>query len=78
MHLKDPKDETQRFNSIFDGLKKIYKSEGISGLYKGIESKLVQSVLTAAFTFAFKEQFFSLAVWFLTFTRIRAAKIAAN
>lgn len=78
MHLKDSKDENQRFKSIFDGLQKIYKAEGISGLYKGIESKLVQSVLTSAFTFAFKEQFYSLAMWILTLTKIRAAKIAAK
>lgn len=76
MQLKESSDETQRYKSLFDGLKKIVKAEGIAGLYKGIESKLVQSVLSAAFTFAFKEELFSGALWILTLLKLREAKTA--
>lgn len=78
MHLKDSKDENSRYSSILDGFKKILKTEGIAGFYKGIESKLVQSVLTAAFTFAFKEKFFDLSIWLLTMLNIRQAKIKST
>jgi adenine nucleotide transporter 17 len=71
MHLKD-KDETTRYKSILDGLRKILKQEGVKGLYKGIESKLVQSVLTAAFTFAFKEELYNMSTWLLVLLNIRA------
>jgi adenine nucleotide transporter 17 len=70
MHLKN--NESSQYKSILDGLKKIVKQEGIKGLYKGIESKLVQSVLTAAFTFAFKEQLFNGSVWLLVLLKLRA------
>ncbi|KAL7795192.1 mitochondrial carrier domain-containing protein [Trichoderma ceciliae] len=36
-------------------LKRVVKDEGYSGLYKGIGPKVTQSVLTAAFLFAFKD-----------------------
>lgn len=41
-----------------NGLSKIMKDEGLSGIYGGLGSKLTQSVLTAAFLFAFKEQLY--------------------
>ncbi|KAJ7700057.1 mitochondrial carrier [Mycena rosella] len=41
-----------KYKSSLDGLLTILKDEGIEGLYKGIGSKLVQSVLTAAILFA--------------------------
>ena len=41
-----------KYKSSLDGLLTIVKEEGIGGLYKGIGSKLVQSVLTAAILFA--------------------------
>ncbi|KAM5534456.1 hypothetical protein V8D89_011923 [Ganoderma adspersum] len=42
----------QRYKSAFDGVATIVKEEGIEGLYKGVGSKLIQSVLTAAILFA--------------------------
>ncbi|KAJ1927009.1 hypothetical protein IWQ60_003305 [Tieghemiomyces parasiticus] len=62
MQLRQSRDENQRYHSIFDGLRKIVRQEGIEGLYKGIEFKLVQSVLTSAFLFMAKEQFYRYAV----------------
>lgn len=41
-----------RYKSSLDGLLTILKEEGVEGLYKGIGSKVVQSVLTAAILFA--------------------------
>jgi len=41
-----------KYKSSLDGLLTILREEGTEGLYKGIASKLVQSVLTAAILFA--------------------------
>ncbi|KAK7061703.1 peroxisomal membrane protein [Favolaschia claudopus] len=41
-----------KYKSALDGLLTILKDEGVEGLYKGIGSKLIQSVLTAAILFA--------------------------
>jgi adenine nucleotide transporter 17 len=56
MQLKQNENDPNRYTSVWDGIQKIAKSEGVKGLYKGIEAKLVQSVLASAFTFAFKEE----------------------
>ena len=40
------------YKSTLDGLLTILQEEGIHGLYKGVGSKLTQSVLTAAILFA--------------------------
>ncbi|EJF62241.1 mitochondrial carrier [Dichomitus squalens] len=42
----------QRYKSALDGILTIVKEEGIEGLYRGVGSKLIQSVLTAAILFA--------------------------
>ncbi|KAI9090037.1 mitochondrial carrier domain-containing protein [Phlyctochytrium arcticum] len=76
MQLKQT-DESTRYTSVLDGFRKIIAQEGVKGLYKGIEAKLLQSVLAAAFTFAFKEELFSNAVWLLVLLRLRAPKIVA-
>lgn len=41
-----------KYRSSLSGLLSILKEEGVEGLYKGVGSKLVQSVLTAAILFA--------------------------
>ncbi|KAF9175436.1 hypothetical protein BGX21_007971 [Mortierella sp. AD011] len=51
MQLKQSDDAKMRYSSIMDGFRKIIKYEGIAGLYKGISSKIVQSILTASFLF---------------------------
>lgn len=45
--------------TFLSGFTKIMKDEGVSGLYKGIGPKILQSVLTAALLFGFKEQLFA-------------------
>jgi adenine nucleotide transporter 17 len=67
------KDE-EGYASIWDAFTKIVANEGIGGLYKGISSKIVQSVLTAAFLFMAKEALFDWAVWVLVLSRARPAK----
>ena len=42
----------QRYKSALDGILTIIREEGVEGLYKGVGSKLMQSVLTAAILFA--------------------------
>ncbi|KAJ3301130.1 hypothetical protein HDV03_001320 [Kappamyces sp. JEL0829] len=74
MHLKDSKDVNQRYSSVLDGFRKILKTEGIAGFYKGIESKLLQSVLTSAFTFALKEEIFNFSIGLLALLKLRELK----
>ncbi|KAJ1826587.1 hypothetical protein LPJ56_002102 [Coemansia sp. RSA 2599] len=62
MQLKQSKNENERYSSLMDGLRKVIASEGIAGLYKGIESKLLQSVLTASLLFMSKEALFSYTI----------------
>ncbi|KAK6528708.1 hypothetical protein TWF694_003949 [Orbilia ellipsospora] len=59
MHVAEKAD---RDPSVIQSLKKIVDEEGVSGLYKGVGPKLVQSVITAAFLFAFKDAFYNLTV----------------
>lgn len=49
-----------KYKSSLDGLFAILKEEGVDGLYKGIGSKLVQSVLTAAILFAGQRRIYEL------------------
>ncbi|KAF8320723.1 mitochondrial carrier [Clavulina sp. PMI_390] len=49
-----------KYKNSLDGLATVIKEEGIAGLYKGIGSKLVQSVLTAAILFAGQKRIYEL------------------
>lgn len=49
-----------KYKSSFDGLLTILKEEGVEGLYKGIGSKIMQSVLTAAILFAGQRRIFEM------------------
>ncbi len=49
-------------DSMMQSLKRIVKEEGWSGLYKGIVPKVTQSVITAAFLFAFKDAIYEMSV----------------
>nr|CDI52651.1 related to peroxisomal membrane protein PMP47B [Melanopsichium pennsylvanicum 4] len=46
--------------NIWTAMTEIVQREGIAGLYRGIFSKLLQSVLTAAILFASKERVFNI------------------
>ncbi|KAJ2102120.1 hypothetical protein GGI01_002095 [Coemansia sp. RSA 376] len=78
MQLKQSKNEGERYDSLVDGLRKVIAQEGIAGLYKGIESKLLQSVLTASFLFMSKEALFSYAVKLLILLGARRSLASAK
>ncbi|CAI2169158.1 11662_t:CDS:2 [Funneliformis geosporum] len=65
MQLRQSSLESARYKNTWDGLQKIITNEGYGGLYKGITSKLLQSVLTAAFLFMYKEVLFKYTIAFL-------------
>ncbi|KAG6873311.1 hypothetical protein C0995_000464 [Termitomyces sp. Mi166 len=49
-----------KYKSTIDGLLTVLKEEGVGGLYKGVGSKLLQSVLTAAILFAGQRRFYEM------------------
>lgn len=49
-------------DGMMQSLKRVVKEEGWSGLYKGIVPKVTQSVITAAFLFAFKDALYEMSV----------------
>ena len=59
MHVaskQSPRDGT------IQSLMRVVREEGWSGLYKGIVPKVTQSVITAAFLFAFKDALYEISV----------------
>ncbi|XP_021344927.1 peroxisomal membrane protein PMP34-like, partial [Mizuhopecten yessoensis] len=46
----------ERSASILSSLKELIRQQGVKGLYKGMEAKLLQTVLTAAFMFMIYEK----------------------
>jgi len=59
--------------SISGSLNKIVAQEGYGGLYKGIGPKIIQSVITAAFLFAFKDALYDMTVKLRTASKKVAA-----
>jgi adenine nucleotide transporter 17 len=51
---------SNEYRSSLHGLLTILKNEGFFGLYKGIASKIIQSMLTAAILFASQRRIFEL------------------
>eukprot|EP00011_Vannellida_sp_DIVA3-517-6-12_P014271 CAMPEP_0114618252 /NCGR_PEP_ID=MMETSP0168-20121206/7609_1 /TAXON_ID=95228 ORGANISM="Vannella sp., Strain DIVA3 517/6/12" /NCGR_SAMPLE_ID=MMETSP0168 /ASSEMBLY_ACC=CAM_ASM_000044 /LENGTH=327 /DNA_ID=CAMNT_0001829397 /DNA_START=80 /DNA_END=1063 /DNA_ORIENTATION=+ len=45
-----------QYKGIVDGLQSIYATEGLAGLYRGISTKIVQSVTSTAFMYTIKER----------------------
>ena len=52
---KAPK-SNEHYNGIMHCLEVIYRLRGMKGLFQGLEAKLGQTVLTAAFMFMFYEK----------------------
>jgi adenine nucleotide transporter 17 len=69
MQISQKADE--KYASVLDGLRKILSTEGIKGLYGGLQSKIVQSMLTAAFLFMAKEVLFDWSLWLLVLVGAR-------
>ncbi|CAF9907897.1 MAG: hypothetical protein GOMPHAMPRED_006014 [Gomphillus americanus] len=49
-------------DGLLEGLRRVVREEGVKGLYGGIGPKVTQSVLTAAFLFAFKDVLYDVSV----------------
>uniref|UniRef100_A0A0D6R711 Peroxisomal nicotinamide adenine dinucleotide carrier n=1 Tax=Araucaria cunninghamii TaxID=56994 RepID=A0A0D6R711_ARACU len=49
-------DKAHQYTGTFDAISKVIRHEGLSGLYKGMSTKIVQSVLAAAIIFMIKEE----------------------
>ena len=45
-----------RYRGVWDCLRRLLAEEGVPGLYRGVQSKLAHTVLTAAFMFALYER----------------------
>jgi len=58
--LQSGHESALRYKSSLDGMLTVLKEEGINGLYKGVGSKLVQSVLTAAILFAGQKRIYEM------------------
>ncbi len=58
-------DIKERNLGVFEYMKNIVQKEGVVGLYSGLNSKLLQSVLSSAFLFYAKEVLFDWSVWVL-------------
>ncbi|RPA99949.1 peroxisomal membrane protein PMP47B [Choiromyces venosus 120613-1] len=74
MHVAE---KSEKKRSVFESLRKILREEGWAGLYGGIGPKLVQSVLTAAFLFAFKDALYAFTATALA-NRRASAKLKAT
>jgi adenine nucleotide transporter 17 len=57
---------TQQYRGTWDCLLKLYRRGGVEGLFTGMRAKLLQTVLTAAFTFLTYEQILSVVQAALT------------
>ncbi|KAK4239201.1 peroxisomal membrane protein PMP47B [Achaetomium macrosporum] len=52
----------EKKEGVTEAIRRVIKEEGYAGLYKGIGPKVTQSVLTAAFLFAFKDVLYAYSV----------------
>ena len=58
--LQAGSEEAKRYRSALHGVLTIAREEGMEGLYRGLSSKLLQSVLTAAILFASQKRIYEL------------------
>uniref|UniRef100_A0A5B7ABV6 Putative peroxisomal nicotinamide adenine dinucleotide carrier isoform X1 n=1 Tax=Davidia involucrata TaxID=16924 RepID=A0A5B7ABV6_DAVIN len=59
-------DKKHHYKGTFDAIMKMIRYEGFYGFYKGMSTKIVQSVLAAAVLFMIKEELVGGARWLLT------------
>ncbi|OLL24010.1 Peroxisomal membrane protein PMP47A, partial [Neolecta irregularis DAH-3] len=58
MQMRQSSNLSERYDSLYTSITKVVDQEGVAGLYKGVQAKLLQSVVTAAFLFMFKEKLY--------------------
>lgn len=68
---------THQYGSSVQAILQILREEGLSGLYAGIGTKLLQSVLTASFLFVAQRRIFELVKLLIASRMARAAKAVA-
>ena len=78
MQLKQSNDNTKRYAGVLDAFRKIVADEGVEGLYKGLQSKASQSVLTAAILFLAKERIFTFTVKLLVILGLKQVATASK
>jgi len=59
------KEQSSSYSGTWASLTSVIKNEGFFGLYKGLNSKILQSVLTSALLFMMKEKLVSYTLGFL-------------
>lgn len=70
-------DEHMQYTSVFDAITQIATKEGLAGYYRGIKTKIVQSVLAAALLFMCKEKITDFTRDLLTGRQKNAVVLAA-
>jgi adenine nucleotide transporter 17 len=67
----------RRYSSTMDCLRGIYAADGIAGLYRGMDAKLLQTCLTSAFMFTAYEQIVALILRALLWNKYRSNAVGA-
>ena len=62
MHVATKREDGAPQDGMMKSLRRVVREEGWSGLYRGIGPKVSQSVITAAFLFAFKDALYEASV----------------
>ncbi|KAE8709793.1 Peroxisomal nicotinamide adenine dinucleotide carrier [Hibiscus syriacus] len=65
-----------RYSGTFDAIIKMMRYEGLPGFYKGMSTKIVQSVFAASVLFMFKEEI--VKAYIFLFNKIGKAKVPLN
>lgn len=65
----------QKDQSMIDMFKKILNEDGVLGLFNGLQPKIIQSVLTSAFLFYFKQRILDSIYLLLKLKKLRRAKV---
>lgn len=66
----------KKYSGTLDCLRKVFDKEGLVGLYKGMDAKLLQTCLTSAFMFAFYEKIYAFIFKLLIRRRMTSSVIS--
>jgi adenine nucleotide transporter 17 len=67
-----------KYAGVADVVRRVYREEGMAGFYRGLDSKIVQSVLTAAFLLMAQEKLARAFFVFLLFFKRRVFAHSAS
>jgi adenine nucleotide transporter 17 len=74
---EDKNSGQRRYSSTMDCLRGIYAADGLAGLYRGMDAKLLQTCLTSAFMFSAYEQIVALILRALLWNKYQRKRPAA-